>query len=195
MAVRVRRDDRIAMARRRPFEIATVTLAVLAPLTAFLVWTLLQGWQLVSVQSGSMEPTYHVGSMLVVEPIDASQVERGMAIAFRDPRDAGRIVTHRVVGRAPGEILQFWTQGDANATRDPAAVPARMVQGRVRSEIRGLGLMTDWLRWPRSFVLLVVVLGLLLAIGERRKRHRASTHEDRVDLGARLGFGVPRSLS
>lgn len=168
------------MERRHRFELASVFLAVVAPLAAFLMWTWLHGWQLVSVQSGSMEPTYHVGSMLIVEPIDASQVERGMAIVFRDPRDDGRIVTHRVLGRAPGETLQFLTQGDANATADPAAVPARMVQGRVRSEIGGLGHVTDWLRWPRSFVLLVVLPGLLLA-GERWRKHPAPVHEVTAD--------------
>lgn len=170
------------MKRRHPFEVTTVLLAVLAPMAAFLVWTWLQGWQLVSVQSGSMEPTYRVGSMLVVEPIDASQVERGMAVVFRDPRDGERIVTHRVIGRAPGETLQFLTQGDANATADPAPVPARMVQGRVRSEIGGLGLVTDWLRWPRSFVLLMVLPGLLLAGGEWWKKHPAPVHEVTADL-------------
>jgi signal peptidase I len=168
------------MERGHRFELATVFIAVVAPLAAFLMWTWLHGWQLVSVQSGSMEPTYHVGSMLIVEPIDASQVERGMAIVFRDPRDDGRIVTHRVLGRAPGETLQFVTQGDANATADPAAVPARMVQGRVRSEIGGLGHVTHWLRWPRSFVMLVVLPGLLLAGGQWRK-HPAPVHEVTAD--------------
>ena len=73
------------------------------------------------------------------------------------------------------------TQGDANATADPAAVPARMVQGRVRSEIGGLGHVTDWLRWPRSFVLLVVLPGLLLAGGQWWK-HPAPVHEFTADL-------------
>jgi signal peptidase len=183
------------MEKRRRFELATLLLAVVAPLAAFLMWTWLHGWQLVSVQSGSMEPTYHVGSMLVVEPIDASQVQRGMAIVFRDPRDDGRIVTHRVVGRAPGETLQFLTQGDANATADPAPVPARMVQGRVRSEIVGLGLVTDWLRWPRSFVLLVVVPGLLLASGEQRRKKRPTpVHEGPPGDPARAKTVLPARI-
>lgn len=107
-------------------------------------------------------------------------------------RDEDLIVTHRVVGRAPGETLQFLTQGDANATADPAAVPARMVEGRVRSEIGGLGLVTDWLRWPRSFVLLVVVPGLLLASGERRrKRHPIPVQEGPSEDLARVKTVIP----
>jgi signal peptidase len=172
MALRVRRLDDLAGGDHRALMPAVLTLAVLLPVAVFLVGVWLQGWQLQAVQSGSMAPTFPVGSLLVVEPIDASQVATGMAIVFQDPADPERLVTHRVVGTVPGDQLQFWTQGDANPARDPFPVPARFVRGRVRSQIDGLGFAADWLRWPRSFLLLVVLPGLLLLATEWRARRR-----------------------
>lgn len=146
--------------------------AVLLPLTVFLVSAWLLGWQLQSVQSGSMAPTYQVGALLVVGQVDPVDIEPGMAIAFEDPAAPGRLVTHRVVRVAPGPELQFITRGDANATADPRPVPARFIRGRVLWAVSHLGNLLDWLQWPRSFVVLVAVPGALLAAIEWRDRRR-----------------------
>ena len=152
--------------------LGVVSIALLLPLTVFLVAAWLFGWQLQSVQSGSMTPTYPVGSLLVVGQIDAGDVQPGMAIVFEDPGEPGRLVTHRVVRTTPAETLQFVTQGDANATADPTPVPARLVRGRVLWHVSHLGSLLDWLQWPRSFVLLVVAPGLLLVALEWRARRQ-----------------------
>lgn len=145
-------------------------LATLLPLTTLLVAVWLLGWQLLSVQSGSMSPTFAVGSLLVVGQLDPADVAPGMAITFEDPAASGKLVTHRVVGAAPGEQLAFITRGDANATPDPRPIPARLVRGRVLWSITALGAALDWLQWPRSFVLLVLLPGALLARSEWRAR-------------------------
>lgn len=148
-------------------------LATLLPLTSFLVATWLLGWQLQSVQSGSMSPIYAVGSLLVVAQVDPSQVVPGMAIAFEDPAAAGKLVTHRVVSVAPGQQLAFITKGDANATPDPRPVPARLVRGRVLWSVSQLGSVLDWLQWPRAFAVLVIVpAGALLFLEWRDRRRR-----------------------
>jgi signal peptidase len=147
-------------------------LAGLLPLATFLVAAWLLGWQLQHVESGSMSPTYPVGSLLVTAQVDPTQVEIGMPIVFEDPREAGRLVTHRVVGVAPGAELAFLTRGDANATNDAAPVPARLVRGRVLWHVNVLGAVLDWLQWPRSFVLLVLVPAAILAVFEWRSRRR-----------------------
>ena len=146
--------------------------AILLPLTIFLVSAWLLGWQLQSVQSGSMAPTYRVGALLVVGQVDPADIEPGMAVAFEDPAAAGRLVTHRVVRLAPGAELQFITRGDANGSVDPRPVPARFVRGRVLWSVSHLGTLLDWLQWPRSFVLLVAVPGALLLALEWRDRRR-----------------------
>jgi signal peptidase len=163
-----------------------LVVAVLLPLATFLVAVWLLGWQLQSVQSGSMSPTFVVGSLLVVGQVDPADVEPGMAITFEDPAAAGKLVTHRVVSVAPGQSLAFITKGDANATADPQPVPARLVRGRVLWSIGQLGTILDWLQWPCSFLLLVLLPGAVLAWSEWRTRRQASAGD--VPLAASTGL-------
>ena len=165
----------VVVGRRWPRPtVSALVVAVLLPLATFLMAVWLLGWQLQVVLSGSMAPTYPVGSLLVVGQIDASEVEPGMAVAFIDPLSPDRIVTHRVIGPAPGETLQFRTQGDANAMPDAAPVPARLIRGRVLWSIPGLGDVLPWLQWPRGFLVLVLVPGALLLLSELQVRRRGA---------------------
>jgi len=150
--------------------LAVLAVAVLLPLATFLVAVWLFGGQLQAVLSGSMSPTFPHGSLIVMAPIDPADVAPGMAITFADPASPGRLVTHRVVAIAPGDTLQFVTQGDANPRPDPVPVPARMIRGRVLWHVRDLGTVLDWLQWPRGFLVLVVLPLALLAIAEVRNR-------------------------
>lgn len=179
MAHRVRRSARavdLAVGAFRGWLGATLgvlVVSLLLPLAVFLVATWLLGWQLQAVLSGSMSPTYPVGSLLVIGQMDAADVEPGMAIVFEDPAAPGHLITHRVVSIASGATISFITQGDANATRDPNAVPARFVRGRVLWSVTHLGALMEWLRWPRSFVLLVLLPGAALIVVEWRGRDRS----------------------
>lgn len=172
MGLRVRRDGVLTSAGWRGWLTAALAAAValLLPLATFLVATWLLGWQLQAVLSGSMSPAYPVGSLLVVGQIDASDVRAGMPIVFEDPREPGRLVTHRVVGPVPADASAFRTRGDANAAVDPAPVPARLVRGRVLWSVSGLGAVLDWLRWPNGFLLLVGLPGVVLVATELHRR-------------------------
>ena len=176
MALRVRRRRILSLGSQPGWRgwltaaLAAVVVSLLLPLATFLVATWLLGWQLQSVLSGSMSPTYPVGSLLVVGQIDASDVRAGMPIVFEDPLEPGRIVTHRVVPPVPGDASAFRTRGDANAAMDPVAVPARLVRGKVLWSVSVLGSILDWLRWPNGFVLLVGVPAALLILTEVRRR-------------------------
>jgi hypothetical protein len=56
--------------------------------------------------------------------------------------------------------------------REQAGRAPRLARGRVLWQVTGLGAVLDWLQWPRSFVLLVLVPAGLLAILEWRSRRR-----------------------
>jgi signal peptidase len=160
--------------------LGVLVLVLLTPLTIFLVSCWLLGWQLMSVQTGSMSPTFMIGSLVVVAPVDPADVEVGMAIAFQDPDDAARLVTHRVAAIGSGADLSFITKGDANATADPKPVPARLIRGRALWHVTYLGTVMDWLQWPRSFLLLVLAPAVLLALSELRVRRRGRRLEPAV---------------
>lgn len=154
--------------------LAVLVIAVVLPLTTFVVASWLAGWQLQPVLTASMSPTYPVGSLLVVGAIDPSEVREGMAVTFDDPASPGRLVTHRVVRVREADGLFFDTKGDANASPDPFPVPARSIRGRVLWHVPVLGYAVDFLQWPRGFILLVVIPAVALGVTEAlawRRRH------------------------
>jgi signal peptidase len=157
--------------------LAAVGVALLLPLTTFLVSAWLLGWQLQSVQSASMTPTYAVGSLLVVAAVDPADVAPGTPIVFQDPRDPARLVTHRVVDIVAGTPPAFITKGDANAAQDAVPVGPERVRGEVLWSVTHLGTLMEWLQWPRSLVL-IAIPGLLLALDGWRGRRLAKPATD-----------------
>ena len=98
----------------------------------------LMGYQVYNVVSGSMYPAIPQGSMVLVRPVDWSEIAVGDVIAFDSN---GSVVTHRVkrIRVVEGE---FVTKGDANEDADINPVPFDMVIGRVERHIPVLGEIT-----------------------------------------------------
>ena len=69
------------------------------------------------VTGGSMEPSIHKGSLVIVQPTDPSEIKVGDVITFQQ---YGQTTTHRVTSIGHGSTgLMFHTQGDANTVADP----------------------------------------------------------------------------
>lgn len=88
------------------------------------------GYKPVVVLTGSMEPTYPVGSVIYYKSTPYAQIAVGDVITFRVTDDAKNVVTHRVFQKGAG-AQTFITKGDANATPDVNPIPYSNVQGRV----------------------------------------------------------------
>lgn len=72
------------------------------------------------VLSGSMEPTYPVGSLVYVRSVDASELRVGDPVTFTlEGREA--VATHRVI-EVDAESASLRTQGDANDEPDGSPV-------------------------------------------------------------------------
>lgn len=89
---------------------------------------LVAGYKPVVVLSGSMEPTYHVGSVIYYKETPFDQINVGDAITFRAGENS--MVTHRVTAKSElsGTLT---TKGDANETEDPNPVDYSDVVGKV----------------------------------------------------------------
>ena len=96
-----------------------------------------------AVLSGSMEPTYPVGSMIYVKAADPADVEVGDPITFY--LGEGLIATHRVVSI---DGAGFHTKGDANNAEDGTPVAPANLIGRPRFCIPGLGYFSAWIAEP-----------------------------------------------
>jgi signal peptidase I len=162
--------------------VAALIVTVVLPLTGFFVVSWLSGWRLQIIESGSMEPAYPVGSLAVGVPVEPADVREGSVITFADGSGGDRLITHRVVAVIERDGGRFFkTRGDANLAADPLMVPARSLRSRVTWNVPYLGLAIDWLRWPRGFLILVVLPLTALIATEvpsalRSRRARVPVH-------------------
>jgi signal peptidase len=145
----------------------------------------LLGWQTMIISTGSMEPTYPVGTLTLVQPIDASAVRERMPLVYVSPHSRADTVTHRVVEVVTIDgVNYFRTKGDANDSSDPALVPPEDVVGLVTYAIPYLGWAVNRLQGnPILFVGLIAIPALLTVAGEVRNIRRSlqSRREPAVD--------------
>lgn len=130
------------------------------------------GYRPVAVYSGSMEPTLGVGSLAVVKPVPADELQVGDVITFSHPYLPGRLVTHRIVEIAPrGDAggRAFRTKGDANPRRDPWAVALPGDAGRVSFEVPFAGYAFVYLKTREARTALLVAVALFVLIGLLRR--------------------------
>ena len=81
--------------------ISTILVVIIVLLALALVGARLIGLRVYTVLSGSMEPTYHVGSIIYVKKVDPYTIKEGQPITFMLNEDT--IATHRVVAVVPDE--------------------------------------------------------------------------------------------
>lgn len=85
------------------------------------------GYKPVIVLSGSMEPTFMTGDMILLKDADTAALKEGDVICYMQE---GSAVTHRIVKRTETDgSVQFTTKGDANNAEDPVTVSPDQVQG------------------------------------------------------------------
>lgn len=139
-----------------------MVVAVMVALAVLLVGVRVIGLTPYTVLSGSMEPTYRVGSLIYVREIDASDIEVGTPITFTVSGGA-MVATHRVheLTVIDGET-QYITKGDANDVVDPP-VRYENVMGSPVFSIPYLGYFSSWLQ-SRAGVIAGIALAAVLLL-------------------------------
>lgn len=146
--------------------VSTVLVALVVVLALLLVGARLVGLQVFTVLSGSMEPTYHVGSLIYVKEVDPFSIEAGTPITFLLDEDT--VATHRVVEVVPDEedssVIRFRTKGDANAVEDGSLVHYKNVLGTPVFTIPYLGYVANYIQQPPGTYVAISVGALLLLL-------------------------------
>lgn len=145
----------------------TTLLVVLAVVLALLLaGARVMGLQVFTVLSGSMEPTYHVGSLIYVKQVDPYTIEAGQSITFL--LDENTVATHRVVGVVPDEedssVIRFRTKGDSNAAEDGTLVHYKNVIGTPVFTIPYLGYVTNYIQNPPGTYVAISAGAVLLLL-------------------------------
>jgi signal peptidase len=121
------------------------------------------GIKSLTVLSGSMEPTIHVGDIVVVRQISPLDARIGDVVTFRDPGDPARLITHRVRKiTVDGTAVAFETKGDANTSVEDWRVARDGTIGLVIYRVARLGYVLFYVHGAIGRLVLVVLPALLL---------------------------------
>ena len=146
--------------------VSTILVALVVILALLLVGARVIGLQVFTVLSGSMEPTYHTGSLIYVKKVDPYTIKEGQPITFMLDEDT--IATHRVVGIVPDEddptVIRFRTKGDANDAEDGSLVHYKNVIGTPIFSIPYLGYIADYIQHPPGMYIAISAGAVLLLL-------------------------------
>lgn len=168
--------------------ITNILVGLVVLLAIALVGVRLVGIQVFTVLSGSMEPVYHVGSLIYVKEVDYKQLQPGDVITFM--LDENTVATHRIVEVVPDEedpeTLRYRTKGDANNAADGGLVHYKNVIGTPIFTIPKLGYFADYIQNPPgtyvaisagAILLLMVFLPDLFSSDAQEKKEKKSKRE------------------
>lgn len=174
--------------------ITTIVVILIVFLAIALVGVRVFGLTPYTVLSGSMEPTYHVGSLIYVKEVEPSEVEVGDPITFVVNEDL-LVATHRVVEidvqtsrqqtivDENGEAMvdaegnpiyeevpldepayYFTTKGDANDAVDGSQVYYKNLLGVPVFTIPYLGYLSSWIQTKKGMIISINVALILLLL-------------------------------
>ncbi len=174
--------------------ITTVLVAVVVLVALLLVGVRVAGVQPLYVMSGSMEPAFHVGSLIFVQKVDPAKIEVGDPITYTI-NEAGDYSTHRViaiearetgtryaedengqlmVNEAGEPVIEeypleetayyFQTKGDANNSPDGTPVYYKNVVGVPQMTIPYLGYLAHWLQTPRGRIMGITIAAVIVIL-------------------------------
>lgn len=153
------------------------------------------GYQTYIVIGGSMSPTFEIGSLAFLQPVDPQTIGVGDIITYRDPTGGSSLTTHRVKAVHSDEGMpSFTTRGDANRVDDPVPVGADLILGKVQFTVPYAGHALNFAQTQRGLLTLVIIPGVLVIIFELRNLVRyAAAWEAEEKARRAAGDGAPDS--
>lgn len=120
------------------------------------------GFSVMKIQTGSMEPEYKTGSIIITRQVSPEKLKVGDVISFYV--SAGKIVdqvnTHRIeeIQYIKSDLRQFVTKGDANQTVDEYPVLQTRVIGKVVCDLGVFsGSVIGFLQNPNIILFFIVI--------------------------------------
>lgn len=163
--------------------LSTTLISIVVLLAILLAGVRLIGFTPYTVLSGSMEPNYHVGSIVYVKKVDPTTLKVGDAITFHITGNV--VATHRIIevhGEGTSD-LSFRTKGDANKTED-GITPASSVIGKVAFSIPLLGYVSAFLQRPVGLICVIgtsaavlIISNMIDSIFSKKKEAESETDE------------------
>lgn len=147
--------------------VTTVLVALAVLIAVLLVGMRVFGFHVYTVLSGSMEPNYHVGSLVYVKEASVDELKEGDVITFMLKSESD-IATHRIVEVVPDEkdpgVIRYRTKGDANNVEDATLTRYENVIGKVVFTIPYMGYLANYIQHPPGIYVAIVVAAALVML-------------------------------
>lgn len=129
------------------------------------------------VLSGSMEPTYPVGSLIFVEKVDPATLSKDDNVSFTLGQSE-TVVTHRVVENNV-ETKQITTKGDANQSEDASPAGYSNVIGKAKNfAIPFLGFVGVFINSTAGYIVLGTLFVVLVIISFLSDKKKGGNHNE-----------------
>jgi signal peptidase I len=158
--------DKRSWRRTALYGAGTLSMLIISMTSSLALWIVLPwtflDWSPTLVVSGSMEPLVAPGDVVMIRPIQPSELVPNSVVLFE--RADGERVLHRIVEQLPDGT--FRTQGDANTVPDSEFLHVDQVRGTAVLAVPFIGRPALWLAQGRVLplvgtgVALVTVLAL-----------------------------------
>lgn len=130
------------------------------------------GYRIFTVASGSMEPTYKVGDVILVKDTDPSKLQVGDVITYLGNQSSvsGMLITHRIIKieQKTDGTLAYTIKGDANQMEDPI-IDSSQIYGKVVTKLSFFTIISNIIHNQFGFFFLVfipIVLFIFLEVAD-----------------------------
>ena len=127
------------------------------------------------VASGSMIPELQVYDVLIVQGhVAFEDIKIGDIIVFDRPSGHDRVIVHRVVSITDEDPRTLRTKGDNNVASIPGTdfpITEKEYIGKVEYKIPQIGYVTQVLKPPTNYILIVIVIGFMIVKEIIKKRN------------------------
>lgn len=149
-------------------NIITVVIIIIGLFLIVTLFPIKNNYQVKVVLSGSMEPTIHTGSVVIIKP--SSQYKIRDIVIFGKDTKTEIPTTHRIVSsRAVGGVMLFTTKGDANEDTDATEIRPSDIHGKVLFSVPFMGYVISFVRKPLGIIVVIFIPALVIIYDEIKK--------------------------
>ena len=156
----------------KPFKILygllIVCFVIIILLLVISVLPVTGNFKILTVLSGSMEPTIHTGGIIAIKSMPTYQVDE--IITFSRDNKTKIPVTHRIVDiKFENSKPIYITKGDANNNSDGQEIQINEIWGKMIFTLPYLGYAVNFTKQPIGFMLIVVIPSVIIIYDEIQK--------------------------
>ncbi len=162
---------------KKYFSIIVNTLLVILILIGFIllfsVLPIKNNIKILSVISGSMEPTIKTGSVILIKPVAEYQVDDIITFMTPNAKKKDDYTTHRIhtINNSTGPEI-FVTKGDANDLPDSQTITKDKILGKYYGNIPYLGYLISYIKTLPGLLCIIILPALIIIIEEAKNIHK-----------------------